>query len=184
MTTIKREKYTALQRVRRLILGKNKPNLATRISVGIGFLIWVYLASWQILTFLALTLMSSLAQYEDLKNAFNRVGNKLYHYEGNTLELLTLHNIVQLVAYLIVLIALILIYRRKRIGFLIYIFGNVSIILSTLLIMKMKYFQYEMSYLYVILIGSTTLYFGIGALWFYRWKPKKEEENSFTPEEV
>lgn len=181
MSIEKREKLTWFQRLRRMILGKEKPNRVTRISVGIGFLVWIYLASWQILTLMALTLMGSLKKAEVIEGSFNRVGSKLYHY-SNTIERLTIHNIVQLASYLLVLFALILIYRRKRIGFLLYVIGNAIIILATIFILGLKYFQHEMTYTYISLIGVTTLYFGIGAIWFYKIKPskkKQEVENSY-----
>jgi hypothetical protein len=179
----KKEKHTLPQRLRILILGKDKPNRVTRMSVGLGFLIWIYLVSWQILTLMVLLLLKSLEQAELLEGAFSRLGSKLYYYT-NTLDRLTLHTIVELAAYGIVLFALILIYRKKRLGFLIYIIGNVTVVAATFLILGIKYFQYEMSYTYVVLLSTTTLYFSIGALWFYKWKPgiktEAKSENSFS----
>ncbi|UKN02086.1 hypothetical protein K6119_00970 [Paracrocinitomix mangrovi] len=172
MSIEKKEKLTVLQRTRRLILGREKPNLATRISVGIGFLIWVYHVSWQLLTLMAITLMGSLKQEELIRGAFQRVGSKLYYYE-NTIDRLTINTIVSLIAYGVSLLGLILIYRKKKIGFLVYILGNVSVILSTLIIMKLKYFQTEWNYTDLIMLGIPTLYFGFGALWFYKVKAKK-----------
>jgi len=75
---------------------------------------------------------------------------------------------------------LIFIYRKKRIGFLIYIIGNFVIIMATPLILGLKYFQHEMSYSYVIMIGVSTLYFSIGALWFYKWKPARQTDNFYS----
>jgi hypothetical protein len=179
MALEKREKLTPLQRVRVLILGRERPNLVTRVSVGIGFGIWVYLVTWQILTLMTLLLMSSIDQSELLQSAFSRVGSNLYGYT-NTIGRLTIHNIVELIAYGAVLIGLIFIYRKKRIGFLIYIIGNFVIIMATPLILGLKYFQHEMSYSYVIMIGVSTLYFSIGALWFYKWKPANQTDNFYS----
>ena len=179
MALEKREKLTPLQRLRRLILGKTRPNRATRVSVGIGFLIWVYLVSWPLLTVMVLTLMGSLEQAEVLEGAFSRLGSKLYGYTNTSTRLL-IHSLVQLAAYFLVLVALILIYRKKRLGFLLYIIGNAVVILATLFILGLKYFQHEHTYIYLILIGITTLYFGLGALWFYKIKPKRQEENTVT----
>lgn len=172
MSVEKKEKLTLTQRLRRLLLGKEKPNLATRLSVNVAFGVWVYLASWQVLTFMVLMLMNSLEDAAVIEGAFNRLGSKMYRFT-NTVELLSIHNLVQLGIYWLILVSLILIYRKKRIGFLLYVIGNVSLILSTILIMGLKYFQTETSYSYLILIGVTTIYFAIGTLWFYRSEIKK-----------
>ena len=160
-----------------MILGKERPNLTTRVSVGAGFLIWVYLISWHVLTLMSLVLYGSLQQAQLIEDAFLRVGSSLYEYP-HTINRLLLYTIVELAAFTIILLGLILIYRRKRIGFLLYIGGNVAGVLSTLFILKLKYFQREVGYFDLTLIVAATAYFGIGALWFYKWKPKKKNENT------
>lgn len=171
------EKLSWFQRIRRLILGKEKPNLITRISVGAGFLIWVYLISWYVLTLLSILLMGSLKQADLVQGSFNRVGSKLYGY-SDTINRLTLHTVLELLIFGVVLIGLILIYRKKRIGFLMYVIGNVAAVLATIFILGLKYFQYETSYTDLIVIAASTLYFGIGAIWFYKIKPNKEEQQA------
>lgn len=170
----KKEKLTPIQRLRRIILGREKPNRITRISVGIGFLIWVYLFSWPLLTSMALHLMDSLDHAEVIKGAYYQIGKRNYRWDNEVILLLKIHNYVQLTCYFITLFGLILIYRKKRIGFLVYVLGNLLIVLSTILILKLKYFQFETSYTYVALMIGTTLYFSIGAVWFYKIKPQKE----------
>jgi hypothetical protein len=175
MTLKKKEKKSVFQRLRNLILGKEKPNLLTRISVGAGFLIWIYLISWHVLTLLSILLMGSLKQSELVEGAFNRVGSKLYSYP-DTINTLTVHTLLQLILFGIILLGLVLIWRKKKIGFLLYVASHVGTIFITIIVMGMEFFTAETSITDLIITGSATLYFGIGALWFYRGKGKNNEE--------
>ncbi|MCB9223990.1 MAG: hypothetical protein R2780_06695 [Crocinitomicaceae bacterium] len=121
--------------------------------------------------------MGSLKQAELVERSFIRVGSKLYGF-ADAIHLLTIHTFAQLAAYSIILFALILIWRKKKIGFLFYVFGNVAVILSTLFILGTKYFSLEITYTDLALIGSSTLYFGIGAVWMYRSKLKVENKTT------
>jgi hypothetical protein len=174
MSLEKKPKLSLIQRIKRLILGKERPNIFTRVSVWAGFLVWIYLVSWQILTLLSLFLMDSLKQAELVEKSFIRVGSKLYGY-ADTVNLLMIHTLLQLIAFGIILFGLILIWRKKRLGFLLYVIGNVLILLITVFVLGMKYFRSEMTYVDLVLIGVSTLYFGIGALWLYRSKGNKKE---------
>ena len=104
------------QRLRTLVLGKEKPNFLTRVSVGLAFVIWIYLFSWHLFTILSLTLLNSLKHPEKVKATFNSVGNK-YGYT-DTMNLLKAHSIIEIVLFLIVFVGLILTWRKKKIGFL------------------------------------------------------------------
>ena len=183
MAIVKREKLTWFQRIRRLILGKEKPNRVTRISVSVGFFIWVILVSWHVMTLMVLTLMGTLKNGDKIKAAFLKLGSSLYDIP-NIINRLWIFTIAELVLFGVALIALILIYRKKRIGFLLYIIATP---LTVLIVIPsfggFKYFQHELGYWDLILPGITTLYFGIGALWFYKIKPpkkKEEPENSYA----
>ena len=171
------KKKTVFQRIRRIILGSTKPNFITMASVLGGFLVWIYFVSWHALSLMALTTMDNLKMGDHLVGSFNRVGSNLYGY-ANTVDLLAIHSTVQLLIYLLILIGLILIYRQKKLGFIIYILGNVSTVLTTIFMLGLKFFQSETGYFNIFLLGGATAYFAIGALWIYKWKHKKEVENT------
>lgn len=176
---------TLPQKIKQLILGKEQPNLLTRVSVATAFLVWVYLFSWHLLTFLSLVMMHGLKPgwKKDVVPAFNRVGSKLYAY-ADTINTLQVHALAQFVVFFLMLLGLILIYRRKRIGFLFYIIGAGGSLLATLLIMGNKYFFAEVTMVdFALLIGSA-LYFAIGAWWFYRWKERKNRAEDQSSEHV
>ncbi len=171
------------QKVKQLILGKERPNLLTRVSVGVGFLIWVYLFSWHLLSFLSLIMMHGLKPgwKKSVVPAFNRVGSKLYGY-ADTINTIQVHALIQFAVFFMMLLGLILIYRKKRLGFLLYIIGAGGSLLATLMVMGNKYFFAEVTKIDFVLIIGSALYFAVGAWWFYRWKERKNRANQ--PEEA
>lgn len=165
------------QKLKFLFLGKERPNFLTRVSVGIGFVIWLYLFSWHILALLTITLLDSLKHPEKIKAAFNTIGPK-YGFKDVMNSLIT-HSIIEIAIYIFILVGLILIWRKKKIGFLFYIIGNTATVLVTIL-MNWTYFSLEFPIIDLMLIICSTLYFGIGALIFYKWKSKKEKNSLIT----
>lgn len=182
MPLVKTQKKTALQRIRNVILGQEKPNFFTRVSVTTGFIVWVYLFSWQILSFIAFMLMGSLKQADLVERSFRRVGKKLYDID-HILNRLLIHSFAEFIAFGLVLLGLILIWRKRKIGFIVYVIGNVSILLCTLFILGREYLFKEVSSFDIILILVSSLYFGIGIWWFYKHKDKEgevEKKNSIN----
>ena len=178
---------TIPQKIKRLILGKERPNLLTRVSVGAGLVVWVYLFSWHLLTFLSLQMMSGLKPgwRRDVVPAFHRVGSKLYGY-ADTVNMLSVHSLVQFLMYFMILLGLILIWRKKKLGFLLYIFGAIGSLIVTTIILGWDYLINETTPTDFVLIIGSTLYFAIGAWWFYKWKErgKKDEtvQDQVSPE--
>lgn len=167
---------TIPQKIKQTILGKENPNFLTRVSVGAGFLIWIYLFSWYLFTFLSLILMGGIKpgwRYT-VEGSFQRVGSKLYGF-ADTINMLFVHSIAQFAVFFLILLGLVLIWRKKKIGFMFYIIGSVGSILATIFILGTDYLMHETSIVDFILLGATTVYFGIGALWFYKWKGRNDK---------
>ena len=168
---------TIPQKIKQAILGKQNPNFLTRISVGAGFLVWIYLFSWYLLTFLSLILMGGIKpgwRYT-VEGSFQRVGSKLYGF-ADTINTLFVHSVAQFALYFIILIGLILIWRKKKLGFMFYVIGSVGSLLATIFILGSDFLINETTPFDFILIIASTVYFGIGALWFYKFKGRKERE--------
>lgn len=167
------KKTTGFQRVKRIILGSKKPNLLVRVSVLGGFLIWLFLSSWHLLTLLSLVLFRNLDKASRIGSNYQSIGYK-YGYT-DPINRLLFHSIFQLAIYFIILVGLILIWRRKKIGLLIYIIANVSTLLFALILMGTPYLSNEITLLDYCLIGITTLYFGLGFFLFYRDKSTNKQ---------
>ena len=155
------QKKTLFQRVKTVILGKEKPNLITRISVISGFVIWVYLFSGQLLTYLALLMHNTLSQSTKIKGAYTRVGKEMYGL-GDPIALLKIHSLIQIIIYVLILAGLILIWRKKKLGFALYIVGFAISLFVSFILMGWKFMAKEILFIDYILILGTVIYFAIG----------------------
>lgn len=145
--------------------------MLTQVSVAIGFCIWLYFFSWHLLTFLTLTLMGTLEKANELDIAFNRVGSKYQLLlPGNITTYLWVHSLAQLIVFGVSLAGLVLIWRQKKIGFLLYIFSNAATYLVTFLILGLSYMSNELSVIDFLLLLAVTLYFSLGYWLFYKGK--------------
>lgn len=176
MVLEKIKNFTTLQRFRILILGRERPNFITRISLLIAFLIWIYLFSWQLLTLVSILFSSNLAHADGIKAAYHSIGKNYYDFVDGTVRL-KLFTIIQLGLYLLSLIGLIFIWRKKKWGFILYLLSYTLILISTLLIMGWTYIQREIPFIDLLLIGGSIIYFLIGLFLFGRNQNKKLEES-------
>lgn len=165
------DKLNIPQRIWYFIVGREKPNMLTQISVAIALVIWFYFFSWNLLTFLTITLMDTLDQAAAIESAFNRIGRPYQTFlHGNILTYLLINSVVQLFINAASLIGLILIWRKKRAGFLVYIFANLATWLTAVLMMGLSYVAHENSLADFVLLLAVTLYFFTGYWFFYRRK--------------
>ncbi|WP_027420214.1 hypothetical protein [Crocinitomix catalasitica] len=167
MTLEKVQKHTFFQRFKNIVLGKTRPNILTRLSVIAGFAVWIYLISWHILTLISLVLVGNLKNGGYVKAAYENIGFKQYFY-FDTYQQLTIYTLAEILILFISLIGLVLIWRKKRIGFICYMLAQVALILTAYLYMGARFFELEFGYFDLILIASTILYFLIGLFIFHR----------------
>jgi hypothetical protein len=169
MALLRIDERTLIQKIKRFILGKDKPNYLTRISVLVGFGIWLYFMVWQGLIFLSILLMDRLKNPEMISDTFNRLGHKyafMHRWGMNTTQTLSIHSIGVFILLFISLIGLIFIYRRKNTGYLLYLIGNGLYIGFTILLLGLNYFNEQISMIDKIIFIGITTYFIIGAFVF------------------
>lgn len=178
MALVRIDERTLVQKIKQAILGKEKPSLFRRISVLIGFGVWLYFAVWQGLIFLSIIFMDKLKNPEMIKDVFNRVGAKytfMHRWGLKTIDVLTLHSLGMFVFYGLSLFALVLIYRQKKFGHILYFFSNSFAIIFTIIFLGWNYFNQEISMIDKIIFGAVTLYFTLGIFFF---KKKKVVKNN------
>ena len=173
MALEKTRKRTAFQRIKRIILGKQRPNLLTRISVLVGFVVWIYLFLWQFMTLISLLLMPNLEQSDYLKPIYKKVGEYYYGYE-DTYNQLLMHSFVQIIICMVLFIGLVLIWRKLKLGIVLFILGNIATLFVTYFLMGQDYLINETPIVDFVLIGVLILYFSLGFFLFYR-KKKNED---------
>jgi len=165
------QKINILQRIWIFIIGKETPNTLTQASVAIGFFVWLYLFSWHLITFVTLSLMGTLKNADKIEIAFARVGRQYAGYIfGDVTAYLMVHSIIQFIVFGVSLTGLILIWRKKKLGFLLYIFSNVATYIVTFFILGSKYMFNELSFYDFLILLTVTLYFAAGYFLFYRGK--------------
>jgi len=164
MALVKINERTLVQKLKRFILGSEKPNFLIRMSVVIGFFIWLYFLVWQILIFLSIVLVNRLQDPDMVLSTFNRIGNKyafMHRWGLDTISTLLVHSIAEIALFLISLLGLIFIYRQKKSGHLLYVLFNGLSIVFTILFLGLDYFKEQISLIDKIIFGSITLYFFI-----------------------
>ena len=160
-------KTTLFQRLGNFIIGSVRPNLLTRVSVISGGIIWLYLFVWHLMSFVSTMLIDNIHMSLKIRAGFSKVGSTTYGLT-DTINSLRMHSLTQIIIYLVILTSLILIWRKLKIGFLIYVVANVASLFITMLMLGWSYLIHEIPIFDYILIGITTLYFSIGIFMFYR----------------
>ena len=169
MVLLRIDERTLIQKIKFFILGKDKPNYLTRVSVLIGFGIWLYFMIWQGLIFLSILLMDRLQNPKMIAETFDRLGHKyafMHRWGMNTTQILSAHSIGVFSLLSISLIGLIFIYRRKNSGYTLYLLGNSLYAGFTILLLGMNYFNEQISMLDKFIFIGISTYFMIGAFVF------------------
>ena len=161
------EPKTIFIRVRRFILGRERPDFLTRMSFLGGLIVWLYLASWHALTLMAITLRGTIKYNERVENALRSIMHK-YNFEGTEpWNFLVVHSLLQLLIYFVMVVGLVFIYRRFRMGFLLYVIAAAATFVVTFIVMGPTYMIQEFSYVDFALLAMSALYFAILLVIFY-----------------
>ena len=169
MALLRINERTLIQKIKRFILGKDKPNYLTRISVLIGFAIWLYFMIWQGLIFLSIVLMDRLKNPDMIADTFNRLGHKyafMHRWGMSTTQTLSVHSIGVFILLSISVIGLIFIYRRKNTGYLLYLLGHSLYAGFTIILLGMDYFNEQISMIDKFIFIAITACFVIGVFVF------------------
>ncbi len=169
MALLRIDERTLIQKIKFFILGKDKPNYLTRVSVFIGFGLWLYFMIWQGLIFLSILLMDRLQNPKMISDTFDRLGHKyafMHRWGMNTTQTLSTHSIGVFILLFISLLGLVFIYRRKNTGYLLYLLGNSFYAAFTILLLGIDYFNEQISILDKFLFLGITVYFIVGAFVF------------------
>ncbi len=165
MALVKINEKTLIQKIKHLILGKEKPNFITRLSVLIGFGLWLFFSLWQTFILLSIILAKRLRNPEMITDTLNRIGNKyafMHRWGLDTTNTLIINSIGLLILFGLSLIGLILIYKQKKRGYILYLIANTSAIAFTYVFLGHQYFIEQISLIDQILFAAITLYFLIG----------------------
>ncbi len=175
------DEKTLVQKIKFFIIGVEKPNWITRLSVTIGFAFWLYFVLYLSVIFLSILFVDTLENPELIKSTFGKIGGR-YNFNieyashnWHAIDVIFYHSFISICVLSISLIGLIFIYRRKKTGYVLYLIGNMTVIIFTLVFMGLNYVEEQVSIIDKLLFVSITIYF-LATMLFQ--KPNKKESTS------
>ena len=127
----------------RILFGTSSPPLITKIAFYYGIVGWFYFFIWYLAAFLSIAFVDGIEHPEQIKANFNKIG--LDYGIDNFQTALSNVLLLTLICMGVVLISLFLIYRRKIIGYYLYLSGWILSILITAIILGPKFFWSEVT---------------------------------------
>jgi len=165
MALVRINERTVVQKIKVFIIGDVKPKLITRIAVVLGFAVWLYFTIWQSLILLSILLVNRLQNPQMITDTFNRIGSKygfINRWGLDTNNTLIVYSIVLLALFAVNLLGLIMIYRKNKLGYLIYLLTNGLAIAFTIIFLGTDYFNEQITMIDKITFISITAFFLLG----------------------
>ncbi len=180
MALVRINEKTIVQKVKTFILGHEKPNWMTRISVLIGFFIWLYFIVWHAFIVTSILFVNRFQNPQLIEETFARIGGQynfnLTYAAWNwvAIDVIFYHALGTMVLLLIPVTGLIIIYRRKKLGYITYLVGNALVALFAVSFLGLKYFSEQISMIDKVIFLAITLYFFVGMFLLKRTKAKEK----------
>ena len=180
MALVRIDEKTLIQKIKFLIIGNEKPNWATRVSVLIGFAIWIYYITYLSVIFLSILFVDKLENPELIRSTFGSIGGKYNFnilYESMNwaaIDVILYHALISICLLFISLLGLIFIYRRKKMGYILYLIGNSLTAIFTAIFLGLLYLKDQITMFDKLLFLGITVYFLIAM--FFLKREKKDVE--------
>jgi hypothetical protein len=144
-----------LIRIRRFILGKNKPDGFTRLVYTINFVCWFLLMSWNLISYLVVQMSDLIKENKGFSvNAILRRKGRELGFDGEQfLQAITDYYFLSIFVWLAIFIGLALMYRKSRFYASFYFGGFIVHFTSMLLMIGFQYFLEDVSLFDKILYG-------------------------------
>jgi hypothetical protein len=185
MALVRIDEKTLIQKIKVFIIGNEKPNWLTRISIIVGFAIWLYFIIYLSIIFLSILFVDTLQDPELIKSTFGKIGGQ-YNFNidyanlsWQAIDVIFYHALISICLLGISLVGLILIYRRKKMGYILYLSGNAVTTLFTILFLGLTYFKDQITLTDKLLFAGITIYFLIAMIFL---QGNKDKLNA-TPEQ-
>ena len=182
MALVRINEKTLIQKVKTFIIGKEKPNWLTRISVIFGFGIWLYFVVYLSIIFLSIMFVDKLENPDLIKSTFGKIGGQYNFnidyadFNWQAIDVIFYHAFISICLLFISLLGLVYIYRRQKIGYILYLTGNIGTVLFSIFFLGLAYFNDQISLTDKILFSGITLYF-FGAMFLLKSdKPMAKHE--------
>lgn len=175
------DEKTIVQKVKNLIIGNQRPKWFIRFSVITAFTIWLYFIIWQAFIFLTILFVNRLESPDLIKQTYARIGGQ-YNFNidyaqmnWKTIDVVFFHSIGLFILFLISLIGLINIYKSKKIGYILYLLGNLGVIIFSILFLGLNYIKDQITLVDQSIFISISVIF---LLLLFIFKPKTSESSN------
>lgn len=149
------EEFYTFSRYKVFFLGNKNPWWLTQLAFFVGLAGFFYFCIWNLLNFLAVAMINNYPKPEKIKALFIELGNKYEIAEPMTMvKYLSLTNII---ASGVMFLGLIIIWRRKKMGYYFIYGGLVVCLLTPLVFMGTKYIEAEtrwFEYSYALILAG------------------------------
>jgi len=142
-------------RIRRFILGKNKPDGFTRLIYTINFTGWFLLMAWNLISYIVVQMAPVIYENKGLSvNAILRQKGRELGFDGEQfLQAITDYYFLSIFVWIFIFIGLALMYRKSRFYATFYFGGFVVHFTSMLLMIGFQYFLEDISLFDKIVYG-------------------------------
>jgi hypothetical protein len=148
-------------RLKKFVFGTKAPDFFSRIIFFLGLIGWTLSFLWSVAVFIATFFIDEIDHADKARAVFTRLGEK-YGIE-DFLQSFQMFTIVHMIALAFVLLALILIWRDKLFGFVVYFVGYGLAIFAMPIILNFEYMWKEVStfdkILYIVMTLPVTILF-------------------------
>ncbi|MFK8044700.1 MAG: hypothetical protein AB8B72_04355 [Crocinitomicaceae bacterium] len=181
MALVRIDEKTLVQKVKTVIIGKEKPNWATRISVLLGFGFWFFYMAYLCVILFSILFIDSLEDPDLIRNSFAKIGGsynfniKYADFGWTAIDVIYYHALFTIGLLMLSLLGMIFIYRRKQLGYLLYLTGNIGSIIFTLYFLGISYVNDQISVIDKYLFLGITVYFFIAMFLLKRNKALRQE---------
>lgn len=165
MALLRIDEKTLMQKIKVFIIGHEKPNWATRLSIMAGFAVWLYFLLYLAIIFLTILFVDTLENPELIRDTFGKIGGKYnFNIEYQSLnwqaiDVIYYHALISICLLAISLVGLIYIYRRKKIGYILYLVGNTATMAFTFFFLGLAYVADQFSAFDKWFFLGVTIYF-------------------------
>lgn len=148
-----------LVKIKRFLLGKQKPDRFTRLIFTLNLIMWSLFFSWNALSYTALQLSDFIKANKGFSvNAIIRRQGREYGFAGQDfLDNLHIYLFLQFFIFFIILIGLFLMYRKKTIYIVFYFGGFLIHFVVMFLLLGSQYFMEDITFFDKILYGFMLL---------------------------
>ena len=143
-TTPSAEEFYTFSRYKVFFLGSKNPWWFTQITFFFGLGGFLYFCIWNTLNFLAVSLVSTYPTAEKIENVFFELGMK-YGISEPMIQIKWMA-LTNMVASGVMFLGLLVIWRRKKIGYYFAFFGQLVCIATPFIFMGMKYVEAELKW--------------------------------------